>query len=69
MCRSCFAERSNRTITDLLKTPVSEKRDGNWIDVLPTITKQYDKRVHTSTKLTTIQASFKKTKVMFTKLF
>ena len=33
-----FAERFNRTIRDLPKKPVFEKRDGNWIDILPTIT-------------------------------
>ena len=36
-----FAERFNRTLRDLLKRPVFEKGDGNWIDVLPTITKKY----------------------------
>ena len=35
-----FAERFNRTIRDLLKRPVFEKSDGNWIDILPRITKQ-----------------------------
>ena len=55
-----FAERFNRTIRDLLKRLVFEKGDGNWIDVLPTITKQYNNRVHSSTKLTPIQASLKK---------
>ena len=55
-----FAERFNRTIRDLLKKPVFEKGDGNWIDVLPTITKQYNNKVHSSTKLTPIQASLKK---------
>ena len=35
-----FAERFNRTIRELLKRPVFEKVDGNWIDVLPTTTKQ-----------------------------
>ena len=35
-----FAERFNRTIRDLLKRLVFEKGDGNWIDVLPKITKQ-----------------------------
>ena len=54
-----FAERFNRTIRDLLKRPVFEKGDGKWIDVLPTITKQYINRVHSSTKLTPIQASLK----------
>ena len=55
-----FAERFNRTIRDLLKKPVFEKGDGNWIDVLPAITKQFNTRIHSSTKLTPIQASLKK---------
>ena len=55
-----FAERFNRTIRDLFKRPVFEKGDGNWIDVLPTITKQYNSRIHSSTKLTPTQASLKK---------
>ena len=55
-----FAERFNRTIRDLLKRPVFEKGDGNWIDVLQTITKQYNNRIHSSTMLTPIQASLKK---------
>ena len=55
-----FAERFNKTIRDLLKRPVFEEGDDNWIDILPTITKQYNNRVHSSTKLTPIQASFKK---------
>ena len=36
---SVFAERFNRTFRDLLKGPVFEKGESNWIDVLPTITK------------------------------
>ena len=55
-----FAERFNRTIRDLLKKPVFERGDANWIDVLPTITKQYNNKVHSSTKLSPIQASLKK---------
>ena len=55
-----FAERFNRTIRDLLKRPVFEKSDGNWIDILPIITKQNNYRIHSSTKLTPIQASLKK---------
>ena len=55
-----FAERFNRTIRDLLKRPAFEKGDGNWIDVLPTITKQYNNRIDSSTKLIPIQASLKK---------
>ena len=55
-----FAERFNRTIRDLLKKPVFEKGDGNWTDVLQTITKQYNNKTHSSTKLTPTQASLKK---------
>ena len=55
-----FAERFNRTIRDLLKRPVFEKGDGNWIDVLQTITNQYNNRIHSSTKLSPKDASLKK---------
>ena len=64
-----FAERFIRTIRDLLIRPVFEKGDGNWIDVLQTITKQYKYRIHSSTKLTPIQASVKKMKDLFTKSY
>ena len=55
-----FAEKFNRTLRDLLKRPVFEKGDGNWNYILPTISKQYNNKVHSSTKLTPIQASLKK---------
>ena len=55
-----FAERFNRTIRDLLKKPVFEKGDAKWVDILPTITKQYNNKVYSSTKLSPIQASSKK---------
>ena len=55
-----FAERFNRTIRELLKKVVFEHGDANWIDVLPTITKQYNNRIHTSTKLSPKDASLKK---------
>ena len=55
-----FAERFNRTIRDLLKKIVFEHGDGNWIDVLQTITKQYNNRIHSSTKLFPKNASLKK---------
>ena len=55
-----FAERFNRTIRDLLKKIVFEHGDANWIDVLQTITKQYNNKVHSSTKLTPKDASLKK---------
>ena len=55
-----FAERFNRTIRDQLKKIVFEHGDANWIDILPTITKHCNNRVHTSTKLSPKDASLKK---------
>ena len=55
-----FAERFNRTIRDLLKKIVFENGDAKWIDILPTITEQYNNRRHTSTKLSPKDASLKK---------
>ena len=55
-----FPDRFNRTIRDLLKRPVFAKTESNWVDLLPTITKQYINGIHSSTKLTPIQASLKK---------
>ena len=50
-----FAERFNLTIRNLFKRPVFEKGGGKWKNILPTITKQYWNRIHSSTKLTMIQ--------------
>ena len=55
-----FAERFNRTIRDLLKKIVFEHGDAKWIDILHTITKQYNNRIHSSTKLSPKDASLKK---------
>ena len=55
-----FAERFIRTIRDLLEKIVFEQGDAKWIDILPKITKHYNNRIHSSTKLTPIQASLKK---------
>ena len=55
-----LAERFNRTKKNLLKRPVFENSLGNWIDVIPTITKQYNVRIHSSTNLTPIHASLRK---------
>ena len=55
-----FAERFNPTIRDFLKKIVFERGDANWIDVLPTITKQYNNRIYSSTKLSPKDGSLKK---------
>ena len=55
-----FSERFERNIRDLLKSADFEREDGNWIVFLPTVTKQCNNRVPTSTKLTPIQASLRK---------
>ena len=55
-----IAERFNRTIKGLLKRPAFERGDGSWNDILQSITKQYNNTIHSSTKLTPIQASLEK---------
>ena len=54
-----FGERFNRTLRDLNKV-VFVKSDSNCVHILPAITKQFNNRVHSSNKLSPIQASFKK---------
>ena len=52
-----FAESFNRTIRNLLKKPVFENGDANWVDILGSIINKYNNTVHSSTKMTPIQAS------------
>ena len=58
--RAVFAAKFNRNIRDLLEKRAFEKSNANWIDVLPKIAKHYNNKTHLSTKLTPIQALFKK---------
>ena len=54
-----IAERVIRTIRNLLKKPVFEKGNADWISELPSVIKQYNNTIHHSTKMTPIQASKK----------
>ena len=54
-----FAERFNRTTRNLLKKPVFEKGNANWLSELPSVIKKHDNTVHHSIKKTLFQA-FKK---------
>ena len=58
-----FVVRCNRTIRNLLKRPDFEENDGIRSDLLPVVTKQYNNRIHTSTKLTPIQACLKRDEI------
>ena len=52
-------ERVIRTIRNLLKKPVSEKGNADWLSELPSVVKKYNNTIHSSTKMTPIQASKK----------
>ena len=54
-----FAERFNRTKRNLLKKPVFLAGHADWISKLPSVIKQYNNTIHSSTKMTPIQASEK----------
>ena len=54
-----IAERVIRTLRNLLKKPVFEKRNADWLSELPSVVKQYNNTIHSSPKMTPIQASKK----------
>ena len=54
-----IAERVIRTIRNLLKKPVFEKGNADWLSELPSVIKQYNNTIHISIKMTPIQASKK----------
>ena len=54
-----IAERVNRTIRNLLKKPVFEKGNADWLTELPSIIKQYNNTIHHSIKMKPIDASNK----------
>ena len=54
-----IAERVIRTIRNLLKKPVFEKGNADWLSELPSVIKQYNNTIQHSLKKTPIQASKK----------
>ena len=54
-----IAERVIRTVRNLLKKPVFEKGNADWISELPSVIKQYNNTNHSSIKMTPVQASKK----------
>ena len=54
-----IAERVIRTLRNLLKKPVFEKGNADWVSELPSVVKKYNNTIHHSTKMTPIQASKK----------
>ena len=54
-----IAERVIRTIRSLLKKPVFEKGNADWLSELSSIIKQYNNTIHHSIKMTPNQASKK----------
>ena len=60
-----IAERVIRTLRNLLKKPVFEKGNADWISELPSTIKQYNNTLHSSTKMTPIQARKKLNEKLF----
>ena len=54
-----IAERVIRSIRNLLKKPPFDKGNANWISELPSVSRKYNKTIHSSTKMTPVQASKK----------
>ena len=54
-----FAERFIRTKGNLLKNPVFEKGNADWLSEVPSVIKKYKNTIHNSTKMKPIDASKK----------
>ena len=54
-----IAERVIRTVRNLLKKPVFEKGNADWISELPSVVKKYNNTIHHSTKMKPTDASKK----------
>ena len=54
-----FAERLNRTIPNLIKKPVFEKGNAEWLSELPSVIKKCNNTIHSSTKMKPIDTSKK----------
>ena len=54
-----IAERVIRTVRNLLKKPVFEKGNADWLSELPSIIKQYNNTIHHSIKMKPIDSSKK----------
>ena len=52
-----IAERVIRTIRNFLRKPVFEKGKADWLNKLTSFIKQYNNIIHSSVKMTPIQAS------------
>ena len=46
-----------RTVRNLSKKPVFEKRNADWLSELPSVIEQYNITIHSSTKMKPIDAS------------
>ena len=54
-----IAERVKRTVRNLLKKPIFLAGNADWLSELPSVIKQYNNTIHSSTKMTPNQASKK----------
>ena len=54
-----IAKRVIRTVRNLLKKPVFERGNADWLSELPSVIKQYNNSIHHSIKMTPIQANKK----------
>ena len=54
-----FAGRFNKTVRKLLKKPVFEKGNADWLSELSSVVNKYNNTIHNSIKMTPVQASKK----------
>ena len=57
--RPSIAEKVIRTVRNMLRKPVFEKGNAEWLSELPSVIKKKNNSIHSATKMTHIQASEK----------
>jgi len=61
--KSCVIERWNRSMRDKMSKCFSANSTRRYIDVLDALTDQYNNTVHSSTRMTPVEASLKRNKI------
>ena len=61
--KSVVVERFNRTLKEMMWKRFTAENTRNWIDMLDTLLKQYNNRIHSTIKMTPVKASQKENEV------
>ena len=67
--KAVFIERFNRTLIDIINEPMFINGDGNWVNILKDAVVKYNNNIHSTIKMTPVDASNNPHKVKYTYSF